>query len=106
MGGSGLQCSRSSSDARETVSITAPVTLHVYDVGLNTGSVVNRFLKPLGTGAFHCGVEVHGWEWSYSDIADPRYQAGTGIFPCRPRHCEGHKYCESVHLGRTSTSEA
>lgn len=102
-----MHCSRSKSDSHlsQSPSTTAQVTLHVYNVGNHTGSVVNRFLKPFGTGAFHCGVEVYGWEWSYSDIAHPSYQAGTGIFSCRPRNCEGHSYCESVKLGRTATSE-
>jgi len=82
-----------------------PVTLHIYDIGTSAGPMVNNFLKPLGTGAFHCGVEVHGWEWSYSDVSNPKDPAMTGIFSCRPRHCEGHRYYETVELGLTRTSE-
>jgi len=69
--------------------------------------MVNTLLRRLGTGAFHCGVEVYGCEWSYSDIAlAPGEKAvGTGIFCCQPRHCEGHSYSESIPMGTTAMSE-
>mmetsp|Transcript_809 Transcript_809/g.1839 ORF Transcript_809/g.1839 Transcript_809/m.1839 type:complete len:266 (+) Transcript_809:99-896(+) len=83
------------------------VLLHIYDVG--TSSVmrgINSFLRPLGTGVFHCGVEVYGVEWSYSDIimASSR-DPGSGVFCSRPRDCEGHAYTESVVMGETQVSE-
>mmetsp|Transcript_36507 Transcript_36507/g.93048 ORF Transcript_36507/g.93048 Transcript_36507/m.93048 type:complete len:245 (-) Transcript_36507:26-760(-) len=80
----------------------APVRLHIYDVG-TSGEVkmINRVLRPLGAGAFHCGVEVFGLEWSYGD-----YEQGTGVFNCRPQCCEGHTYSESVNMGKTSMLEA
>lgn len=79
------------------------VTLHVYNIGTaSIGRVLNRILKPLGTGAFHCGVEIYGCEWSYSDTTTG---TGDGVFPSRPMCCEGHDYAESVLMGRTATSE-
>uniref|UniRef100_A0A7S2KS12 PPPDE domain-containing protein n=1 Tax=Zooxanthella nutricula TaxID=1333877 RepID=A0A7S2KS12_9DINO len=91
------------------VQAPAPVTLHVYDVGESGAvSVVNRLLRPFGTGLFHCGVEVYGWEWSFS-FAQPDDHSvfeGTGVFCCPPTVCEGHKYSVSVPMGRTSASEA
>lgn len=58
-------------------------------------------LKPLGVGAFHAAVEVHGKEWSYG-----MSMAGTsGIFSCAPRRCDSHVYLESKYLGRTSLSD-
>mmetsp|Transcript_47372 Transcript_47372/g.133255 ORF Transcript_47372/g.133255 Transcript_47372/m.133255 type:complete len:222 (-) Transcript_47372:157-822(-) len=84
----------------------APVTLHVYDLGTSGGaSVLNRILTPMGTGAFHCGVEVYGWEWSYSDLAGPGSRADTGVFTCPPRCCQGHTYLKSVDMGKTSLTE-
>lgn len=80
--------------------------LHVYDLGTGGGPTFNKFLKPLGTGVFHVGVEVHGWEWSYSDISgdiDPRT---TGVFSCAPRTCEGHTFSQSIDMGSTSVSSA
>lgn len=80
-----------------------PVTLSIYDVG-TSGEVkmMNRVLRPLGAGgAFHCGVEVYGMEWSYGD-----YSQGTGVFSCRPRRCEGHTYSESVSMGTTALWES
>jgi len=83
-----------------------PIMLHVYDVGQNNGlSVLNKFLKPLGSGAFHCGVEIMGAEWSYTDIAEPAKRRGTGVFQCRPQNCPGHVYSESVSMGKAFTSE-
>mmetsp|Transcript_22723 Transcript_22723/g.51981 ORF Transcript_22723/g.51981 Transcript_22723/m.51981 type:complete len:257 (+) Transcript_22723:67-837(+) len=83
--------------------MAAAVTLHIYDVGTSPEiNILNRLLRPLGTGVFHCGVEVFGREWSYSDTTSG---IGTGVFSCRPRLCEGHHYCESVRMGKSPTPE-
>lgn len=82
------------------------VTLHVYDVTMNSNmALLNRLLKPLGSGAFHCGVEVLGNEWSFTDILDPVRRLGTGVFQCIPQQCPGHVYSESVSMGEAYTSE-
>mmetsp|Transcript_107868 Transcript_107868/g.300787 ORF Transcript_107868/g.300787 Transcript_107868/m.300787 type:complete len:218 (-) Transcript_107868:53-706(-) len=71
----------------------AGVWLTVYDLGLSCGSrLLNGVLKPFGSGAFHCGVEVYYGEWSYCE---------GGVFCCRPHRCEGHAYHESVPMGTT-----
>mmetsp|Transcript_51921 Transcript_51921/g.153060 ORF Transcript_51921/g.153060 Transcript_51921/m.153060 type:complete len:301 (-) Transcript_51921:76-978(-) len=77
----------------------APVQLHIYDIGVsNEVWVANNMLRAIGAGgAFHCGVEVYGTEWSY--------EMGTGIVSCRPRCCEEHSYRESLVMGKTSLSE-
>jgi len=86
----------------------AKVTLHIYNAG-TSGLVkgLNSVLRPLGTGAFHCGVEVYDLEWSYSDTSffsdDPE---ATGVFFSWPRKCEGHSYSESISLGSTLVSES
>lgn len=55
---------------------------------------MNSVLNSLGTGAFHCGVEVYGQEFSFN------YKPhGTGIFRCRPGNCPGHSYRTSVLMG-------
>jgi len=80
------------------------VMLHVYDIGTGGGGrAINQLLRPLGTGIFHCGVEVYGQEWSYSDTTTG---AGDGVFCSKPRMCTGHSYSESVTMGRTMTSES
>jgi len=82
---------------------SVPVTLHVYNIGTaSVGRALNRILKPLGTGVFHCGVEVYGCEWSYSDTTTG---LGDGVFASRPRCCSGHDYCESVDMGTMTMSE-
>mmetsp|Transcript_56011 Transcript_56011/g.122434 ORF Transcript_56011/g.122434 Transcript_56011/m.122434 type:complete len:180 (+) Transcript_56011:304-843(+) len=79
-----------------------PVTLHVYDLGRKPEiTTMNDVLAALGTGAFHCGVEVHGWEFSFNF----RMQ-GSGVFQCLPMSCLGHTYRTSVFLGHTSLSPA
>uniref|UniRef100_A0A6T1J9P0 PPPDE domain-containing protein n=2 Tax=Alexandrium monilatum TaxID=311494 RepID=A0A6T1J9P0_9DINO len=81
----------------------AEVTLHIYDVGTSGSSTkLNGLLRPLGAGVFHCGVEVFGGEWSYSDTVTG---AGAAIFCDRPRCCPGHTYVESLAMGRTSLRE-
>eukprot|EP00420_Gonyaulax_spinifera_P020973 CAMPEP_0197917466 /NCGR_PEP_ID=MMETSP1439-20131203/83880_1 /TAXON_ID=66791 /ORGANISM="Gonyaulax spinifera, Strain CCMP409" /LENGTH=215 /DNA_ID=CAMNT_0043539543 /DNA_START=1 /DNA_END=645 /DNA_ORIENTATION=- len=64
--------------------------------------MLNGLLRQLGTGVFHCGVEVFGDEWSYSDTMSG---AGDGIFCSVPRFCDGHSYTESLTMGRTRVSE-
>jgi len=82
------------------------VTLHVYDVGMSSSlGLLNKLLKPLGSGAFHCGVEVLNAEWSFTDIADPVKRLGSGVFQCRPQSCPGHAYSESVSMGKAYTTE-
>lgn len=74
--------------------VRALVTLHVYDLG-KTASIqmTNGVLRALGSGGvFHCGVEVHGREWSYED---------TGVFCVEPRQCEEHTYHEALPMGET-----
>jgi len=81
--------------------VPAPVTLHVYDLGTGTEmQAINSVLGKLGTGAFHCGVEVYGREWSFQYM--PK---GTGVFECKPTRCPGHTYRESVPMGVTPLSE-
>jgi len=86
-----------------------PVTLHIYNIGKSRQiEMVNKFLRQLHTGAFHCGVEIYGVEWSFSDISlmpGGPTPVGSGIFSCRPRHCEGHSYAESIPMGSAAVSE-
>jgi hypothetical protein len=74
------------------------VTLHVYDLGWQ-GLILNKFMRPLGTGMFHCGVEAFDWEWSFIELCDA---AGSGIVCCRPRWCEGFCYRESIEMGEST----
>jgi hypothetical protein len=83
-----------------------PVLLHVYNLGKTGGTqALNEVLRPLGTGAFHCGVEVYKWEWSYSDTSHLPDPARSGVFSCLPRGCHGHTYLQSVPLGATAVCE-
>mmetsp|Transcript_106028 Transcript_106028/g.299944 ORF Transcript_106028/g.299944 Transcript_106028/m.299944 type:complete len:219 (-) Transcript_106028:75-731(-) len=78
------------------------VTLHVYDVG-EVGEMLNNVLRPMSVGMFHCGVDLLDLEWGFSDFPDP--DTFTGVFCCRPRHCAGFAYRESVVMGNTRKSE-
>lgn len=106
----GAACSRDkdANHRRWSQHVPVPVNLHIYDIGTSRQiQFVNALLRHLHTGAFHCGVEVYGCEWSYSDVAyaPGECPVGTGIFSCQPKHCEGHSYCESIPMGSTSMSE-
>ncbi|CAJ1381250.1 unnamed protein product [Effrenium voratum] len=73
-------------------------------VGDSAGmGLFNQALRPFGMGAFHCGVEVHGEEWSFRDVM-PGHQ-DKAIFGCEPRRCRGHRYQESLELGFTYLSK-
>lgn len=75
-----------------------PVILHIYNVGTSSEvQAMNKILRVLGSGAFHCGVEVFGNEWSYRGAG----YGLPGVFSRRPRDCEGHVYTESVKMGMT-----
>lgn len=77
----------------------APVTLNVYNVGTSLQiRTLNGVLRRVGTGLFHCGVEVFGTEWSYSVVMGEE----CGIFCCQPCHCDGHTHVESIYMGRTT----
>lgn len=72
---------------------TFPVRVNVYDLGLLSGSLnINQVLRPLGTGAFHCGIEVYWFEVSYGV---------NGIYYYLPKLATDHKYRESQWLGET-----
>mmetsp|Transcript_82857 Transcript_82857/g.238071 ORF Transcript_82857/g.238071 Transcript_82857/m.238071 type:complete len:248 (+) Transcript_82857:75-818(+) len=92
---------RHTSEDQLQLHMPQPVTLNIYNVGNSDQvNILNRMLRPLGAGAFHCAVEVFGAEWSYGD-----YDEGSGVFSCQPRVCEGHRYCESVKMGKTTLKE-
>lgn len=90
------QVSRSCEDEEGEV-----VWLNIYDVSGGTTQWVNDLIRPLGTGAFHAGVEVYGQEWSYGYNAE-----GSGVYCSKPRSSGQHKYRESVAMGATKLSKA
>eukprot|EP00444_Apocalathium_aciculiferum_P007793 CAMPEP_0183395760 /NCGR_PEP_ID=MMETSP0370-20130417/9556_1 /TAXON_ID=268820 /ORGANISM="Peridinium aciculiferum, Strain PAER-2" /LENGTH=277 /DNA_ID=CAMNT_0025576441 /DNA_START=20 /DNA_END=853 /DNA_ORIENTATION=- len=92
MGSGPGRCSGPPQSGRNNVS--ALVTLNVYDLG-TSGAVraLNRVLRDFGSGAFHCGVEVLGHEWSYGHC---------GIVSSPPRDCMGHNFSEAVTMGMTN----
>lgn len=83
------------------------VTLHIYDNGSQRVQAINKVLHPLSMGIFHCGVEIYGWEWSFS--AEPAQERtssdSSGVFCSYPTRCRGFNYLESVILGSTAVSE-
>mmetsp|Transcript_127931 Transcript_127931/g.368563 ORF Transcript_127931/g.368563 Transcript_127931/m.368563 type:complete len:230 (+) Transcript_127931:93-782(+) len=102
----GASCSRDDNHRRIGEFAPAPVVLHIYDLGNHT-KAVNNLLRKIGTGAFHCGVEVYGAEWSYSDVKRRPGEevSGSGLFCCPPTRCEDHSYSESIPMGTTMLSE-
>lgn len=76
------------------------VVLHVYDFA-DSGVIrqANSILHRWGTGAYHVGVEVYGWEWSFGTS-----NHGSGVFYCVPANCERKCYREAVRIGKTTLS--
>jgi len=78
--------------------LSSPVILHIYNLGRTaTLQATNGVLRALGSGVFHCGVEVYQREWSYED---------TGVFCVEPKQCEDHSYQESLPMGNAWLSES
>mmetsp|Transcript_31248 Transcript_31248/g.72875 ORF Transcript_31248/g.72875 Transcript_31248/m.72875 type:complete len:346 (+) Transcript_31248:60-1097(+) len=78
------------------------VTLNIYDVGgAEAVQFINKVFRPVGTGAFHAGVEVFGKEWSFGATNDE----SSGIFCCNPRSCSAHSFRESIPMGEVQIGE-
>jgi len=93
-------------DSRHTA-----VVLNVYDVGTNgAAAAVNSVLRPMGLGAFHCGVQIRDKEWSYSYVLPDTtgscsMSTTSGVFACQPQNCPGHSFCEAAPMGYCAISE-
>jgi len=82
-----------------------PVWIHVYDLGHVSRWVLNSSwpVRHHGFGAFHCGVEVLGIEFSFQAVSnrlsdnDPT----SGITWHNPKSHTRHVYRESIELGET-----
>lgn len=88
MGAGPIHCCEASGPREPT---TSPVTLNVYDLGQGICKV-NEVLRPMGTGVFHCGIEVFWLEVSFGV---------HGIYFYSPRQARHHLYRESQRLGTT-----
>merc|ERR1719410_289265 len=78
------------------------VWLHVYDLNPLTRHLNGLILRDANLGAFHCGVEVLGVEWSFQGFHgawdDPTI---SGVVWNGPRLHPAFPYRESVALGHT-----
>eukprot|EP00435_Cladocopium_sp_Y103_P019850 s2830_g4.t2 len=108
----GTNCSRIEDDTpgvllRARSAKPIPVYLHIYNLGSSGQmSFVNTVLKPFDSGAFHCGVEVYGLEWSFSDILEVNGERSrTGVFSSWPKLSPGHQFVETVNMGCTNKTE-
>mmetsp|Transcript_27727 Transcript_27727/g.74069 ORF Transcript_27727/g.74069 Transcript_27727/m.74069 type:complete len:195 (+) Transcript_27727:99-683(+) len=80
----------------------SPVLLNIYDIEVSCEVfVLNQALRQLGSGAFHCGVEVINREWSFQGTK-PRI---TGVFCSPPKKCDGYRFVESIPMGMSRFSE-
>lgn len=76
------------------------VWLHVYDLDAITARLNELFLKSLNIGAFHCGVEVLGYEW----FASYGLSSNSGVVRHGPKGHAVHIYRESVYMGESPLS--
>ncbi|VEV57659.1 PPPDE peptidase, putative [Plasmodium vinckei vinckei] len=70
------------------------VYLNIYDLD-PVSKVVNSVVKSIGTGVFHAGVEVYGFEYSFGYIPGGE----TGVMKTQPRYHPHHVYRESIPMG-------
>lgn len=78
--------------------MASEVYLHVYDLQ-ESFKVANSVMKGLGTGVYHCAVEVFGREWSFG-----MNDRGTGVYYCEPKGNTSHYYRQSIPMGPTKLS--
>ncbi|CRG94126.1 PPPDE peptidase, putative [Plasmodium gallinaceum] len=72
------------------------VYLNIYDLD-SVSKVVNMVARSMGAGAFHAGVEVYGYEYSFGYIVDGE----TGVTKTNARFHPYHVYRESIPMGKT-----
>lgn len=81
-----------------------PVYLNVYDLvdpeNPERFTTLNAYLRKLGVGFYHSGVEVYGVEFCFggSESSD------TGVFHVEPRRAQGASYRQSIYMGNTPLS--
>jgi hypothetical protein len=59
-------------------------------------NAVNDGLHALGTGAYHCGIEINGIEYAYGANNS---EGSTGVFSCIPKHSPGFEYRTTLDFG-------
>ncbi|SCP04053.1 PPPDE peptidase, putative [Plasmodium ovale] len=69
------------------------VYLNIYDLDA-VSKVVNTVARSVGAGAFHAGVEVYGYEYSFGYIVDGE----TGVTKTSARYHPYHVYRESIPM--------
>ncbi|SPJ10484.1 PPPDE peptidase, putative [Plasmodium sp. DRC-Itaito] len=72
------------------------VYLNIYDLD-SVSKVVNTVARSVGAGAFHAGVEVYGYEYSFGYIMDGE----TGVTKTNARYHPYHVYRETIPMGKT-----
>jgi len=82
------------------------VWLHIYDLGPVTLRLNEMVLRQANLGAFHCGIEVLGDEWSFQGFHDAWNDPTIcGVLWNEPKRHPDYIYHESVMLGHTPLSE-
>ncbi|SBT79137.1 PPPDE peptidase, putative [Plasmodium malariae] len=69
------------------------VYLNIYDLDA-VSKVVNTVARSVGAGAFHAGVEVYGYEYSFGYVVDGE----TGVTKTSARYHPYHVYRESIPM--------
>ncbi|GAW80492.1 PPPDE peptidase [Plasmodium gonderi] len=86
-------------EKKDSVEIPEPdfnssmVYLNIYDLDA-VSKVVNTVARSMGAGAFHAGVEVYGYEYSFGYIVDGE----TGVTKTSARYHPYHVYRESIPM--------
>jgi len=82
------------------------VWLHVYDLGPVTGRLNEFVLRGANLGAFHCGIEVLGDEWSFQGFHDAWDDPTlSGVVRNEPREHPAYIFRESILLGCSPLTE-
>eukprot|EP00871_Galdieria_phlegrea_P000147 jgi/Galph1/1132/GphlegSOOS_G5853.1 len=81
-----------------------PVYLNVYDLvdpdNPERYTAINAYLRKIGVGLYHSGVEVYGVEFCFGGSESNE----TGVFHVEPRRAQGASYRQSLYMGNTPLS--
>ena len=80
----------------DLVAPRSQIRAHVYDLS-SVWQTINASLPSMQ--AYHVGVEVYGWEYTFQFVFDD--PKGTGVVICKPTEASHYIFKESIDRGTT-----
>jgi hypothetical protein len=82
--------------------LSREVKAHIYEIS-SLWQSVNASIPSMQ--AYHIGIEVYDWEYTFQYLIDDEDANSTGVVLCKPREASGYMFKESITLGTTPLAE-